>query len=192
MPRRYYRSPLGRILFLVLLATIVAVRFYQLQKEPSPPDPLREGVEYEVERVVDGDTLLLTNHACIRLLGIDTPETKKKNHPVEPWGLEATEYTEHFIAEVNHRIQLEFDKDRIDPFGRMLAYVYGDGRFLNEELVRSGLARVPNYGFTSAMRRKLRKVEDEAKANCRGIWSRNYLGTENGKSRMLPSEGRKE
>ena len=171
MSRRYRRSLLGRVLFLLLLAAIVAVRWYQESHLPTPPDQLSEGIDYEVERVVDGDTLLLTNRIRIRLIGIDTPETKKKDHPVELWGPEATEYTKRFIADANYRIQLEFDTERVDQFGRTLAYVRRNDRVLNEELVRQGLARVPNDQINSAMRRKLREAEREAKAARRGIWS---------------------
>ena len=171
MSRRYRRSPFGRFLFILLLAAIVAVRWYQSKQRPAPPEVLDEGIDYRVERVVDGDTLLLTNNARVRLLGIDTPETKKKDHPIEPWGPEATDYTKRFVSAAGDRVQLEFDKERVDRYGRALAYVFSNGRFLNEELVRAGLARVRHDPFSSSVRRKLRKAEDEAKTARRGIWS---------------------
>ena len=54
---------------------------------------------YRVQRVVDGDTLLLDNQWRVRLIGADTPETVHPERPVEPWGPEATEFTRQCLAE---------------------------------------------------------------------------------------------
>ena len=143
--------------------------------------PLSEGL-HEVVRVVDGDTLKVRapdasdrdvrskDGVRLRLLGIDRPESVKPNHPVEPWGPEATEFTTKFIAD--RPVRLQFDGRRVDQYGRYLAYVFVDERMLNEELVREGLARVSTYpGDSQTMARRLRAAEDEAKLNLRGIWS---------------------
>src|SRR5262245_12563409 len=46
-----------------------------------------------VKRVVDGDTLILGNNEWVRLIGVDTPETKHPNKPVERFGKEASAFT---------------------------------------------------------------------------------------------------
>ena len=143
--------------------------------------PLSEGL-HEVVRVVDGDTLKVrdpdANHLAVRsergvrlrLLGIDCPESVKPNHPVEPWGPEAAEFATQFIAD--RSVRLQFDRRRVDFYGRYLAYVFVDEQMLNEELVREGLARVSTFpGDSLTMTRRLRAAEDEARQNVRGIWS---------------------
>ena len=104
----------------------------------AAPRDLPEGV-YQVRRVVDGDTLLLRDGNRVRLMGVDTPETVKPDHPVEPWGAEATAFTRNFVAA--GPVRLAFDRVRLDRFNRYLAYVWVDDKLLNEELLRAGLAR---------------------------------------------------
>ncbi|MFH1266468.1 MAG: thermonuclease family protein, partial [Planctomycetota bacterium] len=109
----------------------------------------------------------------IRLQGIDTPESVKPNHPVEPFGPEASEFTRRFVAEGGGRVRLQFDRERVDKYGRFLAYVWVDDRMLNEELLRAGLATAETgFRYSKAMKDRFRRAEDEAKAAGRGIWSR--------------------
>jgi micrococcal nuclease len=135
----------------------------------GPPETLVEGV-YHVQRVVDGDTLLLSDHSRIRLIGANTPETVKPNAPVEPWGLEAKQFTQAFVAD--GAVRLQFDRERKDKYDRFLAYVWVGDRMLNEELIRAGLARAQTtFRFSAAMKNRFRRAEDEAKTAGRGIWS---------------------
>ncbi|MFH1922171.1 MAG: thermonuclease family protein [Planctomycetota bacterium] len=166
-----YRS--GRAILIVgALAVLVAVRYWQRSSDRLPPENLGEAT-YRVERIVDGDTLLLANQARIRLQGIDTPESVKPNHPVEPFGPEASEFTRRFVAEGGGRVRLQFDRERVDKYGRFLAYVWVDDRMLNEELLRAGLATAETgFRYSKAMKDRFRRAEDEAKAAGRGIWSR--------------------
>ena len=163
------RRPLlaiGAICFVLLLRFVASDG-----RKPFNPDHLPEGV-YEVERIVDGDTLILVGGARVRLIGADTPETVKPNHPVEPFGPEATNFTEQFVAEAGGRISLQMDRERKDRFERFLAYVFAGNRMLNEELIRNGLATARtefNYSYT--MKRRFRRAEDEARSDERGIWS---------------------
>jgi len=170
---RVRRIPLrGRrtLLVALILAAAIALRWWQQHSEPPPPETLAEG-DYEVQRVVDGDTLLLSNRARVRLIGVDAPETVKPNHPVEPWGPEASELTRQFVSGGTVRLQL--DHERIDRQGRFLAYVWVNGRMLNEELIRAGLGRAElQYRYSRTMKDRFRRAEDEAKAAGRGIWSR--------------------
>lgn len=157
------------LLLLVAVASVVGARWWHSESRSSPPESLAEGV-YRVERVIDGDTLLLTNHARIRLIGVDTPETVKPDHPVEPWGPEASAFTKAFIAK--GAVRLQFDRERLDRYNRFLAYVLVDDRMLNEELVRAGLATAETkFSYSTAMKNRFRRAEDEARSARRGIWS---------------------
>jgi len=163
---RRRRDPL---VLLVLAILVAIVAWSQTQRPPSPPEALDAG-DYQVERVVDGDTILLTNRARVRLIGVNTPETVKPGQPKEPWGEEAKEFTRQFVA--GGQVRLELDRERQDKYQRFLAYVWVDEQMLNEELIRAGLGRAePGYRYSPAIKRRFLQAEQEAKAAGRGIWS---------------------
>lgn len=138
-------------------------------KRAVPPESLAEG-RYSVARVIDGDTLLLTNGARIRLIGVDSPETVKPGEAASPWGQEATEFTQSFVG--GGQVELRFDRERIDRYQRFLAYVYVDGQMLNEELLRAGLARAMlGYNYSDSFKRLYRAAQQEAHTARRGLWS---------------------
>jgi len=180
MARRFARSPWRRNVALVVTLILVAYRIWTEQQTPEFPLPgpraQQGGIssgEYEVLRVVDGDTLLLKEKRTrVRLQGIDTPETVKENTAVQQWGPEASAYTKKFVREAGNRVRLQFDGESIDQYGRSLAFVWHDGRLLNEELVRQGLARAKlAYDYSSGMKSRLRRAQENAKKARRGIWS---------------------
>ena len=81
-------------------------------------------------RVVDGDTIILSNGEKVRLIGVDTPETVRPNTPVEYYGKEASAFTKKMVE--GKDVKLEYDWQQRDKYGRLLAYVYlMDGTFLN-------------------------------------------------------------
>lgn len=170
MNRRRYkprvpRLPAGLVVMFVLLI------FFRLfgPQEPTAPETLSEGT-YRVERVVDGDTLLLENRARVRLIGVDAPESVRPDHPVEPFGPEASEFVRQFVA--GGEVHLRFDRERVDQYDRYLAYVSVDDKLLNEALLRAGLARAQlEYNYSSAMKTRFRRAEEEARSEQRGIWS---------------------
>lgn len=166
-PAGYYR----RKLLVAVALLLVAALLYGLrnQRDAPAPEGLAEG-SYQVRRVVDGDTLLLTNGARVRLIGADTPETVKPDHPIEPQGREATEFTRRFIE--GGQVRLQMDREKVDKFGRFLAYVWVGDQMLNEELIRSGLARARlEFHYSQSMKTRFRKAQEEARTAQRGIWS---------------------
>jgi micrococcal nuclease len=169
MPRPVRRRIARPLLIAIVLIAIGLLRWLPTVQEPAAPATLNEST-YMVERVVDGDTLLLTNKARVRLLGVDTPETVKPDHPVEPWGPEATDFTRQFL--VDGQVRLELGHERKDDYGRWLAFVWVDDRLLNEELVRAGLSPAVTYSLRSPpMKRRLLAAQAEAEEARRGIWS---------------------
>ena len=150
----------------------ILLRLWQDRHEQHVPEALAEGM-YGLRRIVDGDTLLLENGARIRLIGADTPETVKPNHPVEPFGPEATRFTKEFLSD--GQVYLSFDRQKLDQYGRFLAYAWRneDMRLmLNEELIRAGLARAKTgFPYSQAMKNRFRRAEDKAKSAARGIWA---------------------
>ena len=135
----------------------------------QPPAALDEGT-YRVQRVVDGDTLVLTGGTRVRLIGADTPETVHPDLPVQPWGPEATEFTRRFVS--GRPIRLQFDGRKQDRHGRVLAHVWVDDRMLGEALIRAGLATAETrYRYSARVKNRLLTAQGEAQAQRRGIWS---------------------
>ena len=153
----------------VAMALVVTLRAWQTLDQPPEPPPLAEG-SYRVRRVVDGDTLLLESGWRVRLIGVDTPETVRPNHPVEPWGKQATEFTQQFVR--NGVVRLQLDRERLDRYDRLLAYVWVGQQMLNEQLLLAGLARARlEFRYSPAMKRRFARAEAEARRARRGIWS---------------------
>lgn len=124
---------------------------------------------YTVQRVVDGDTLVLQGGTRVRLLGVDTPETKHPHKPVEPLGPEAAAFTRRHVE--GRSVTLQFDRERRDRYRRVLAYVFVGDWFLNEELIRAGYSRAETrFPFSNRMKKRFRAAEAEARENRRGIW----------------------
>lgn len=172
MGRRRFPPPRRTIAARVAMALVLAglAAWQAFFAEHDRPVPLEPGAIAHVQRVVDGDTLLLSDHTRIRLLGVDTPETKKPDTPIQPFGPEASEFTRAHVE--GRRVRLEFDKERHDKYGRVLAYVYLDDWFLNEELIRAGLGRaITHHPYSEAMKRRFRVAERDARRQRLGLWS---------------------
>ena len=123
----------------------------------------------ECIRVVDGDTIVLDGNEKVRLIGVDTPETKDPRKPVQYFGKEASEFTRNLVE--GRKVRLEYYQNKIDKYGRTLAYVYlEDGTFLNAEIIKQG------YGFAYTIfpfkyLEEFRQYEKEARENERGLWA---------------------
>ncbi len=95
-----------------------------------------------VVRVIDGDTFKASidgEEKTVRLLNVDTPETKDPNAPVECMGPEATKGLEQLLP-VGAKVRLELDVEPLDKYGRTLAGVFDSaGKLVNAEVARLGL-----------------------------------------------------
>jgi len=94
---------------------------------------------FHVRWVIDGDTIVLSDGRHIRYIGINAPEIEHKNQIAEPFGYTARNFNQSLIS--TGPIRMEFDIERIDQYGRLLAYVYSaNGTFINNELIKKGYA----------------------------------------------------
>ncbi len=134
-----------------------------------------------VDRAVDGDTLKVRcpnlGEETVRLIGVDTPETKHPKKPVEYFGKEASAFTKRMATGKEVRLDLEpgnaITKNR-DRYGRLLAYVFikqEDGGFLdlNAELVSQGYAHAYTR-FPFSRIEEFRGLERKAREAGRGLW----------------------
>jgi endonuclease YncB( thermonuclease family) len=126
---------------------------------------------HTVKHVIDGDTILLETGEHVRYLGMDAPEFGHDGEPNEFMAVESSQFNR---ASVSKRgVRLEFDQERIDHHGRLLAYVFlEDGDMVNVLLVRKGLARVlvvkPNLKYFQILLDSQRMAMSEKT----GLWSK--------------------
>jgi micrococcal nuclease len=129
-----------------------------------------------VLKVVDGDTVDIVDDVRgrlrIRLLGIDTPETKKPGYTVGCWGPQATQFARDTL--IGQRVALIPDptQDRTDRYGRTLAYLdRADGWDYSVEAARAGAAHSYVYhGHPAARADQIAAAEQDAQAAGRGLW----------------------
>lgn len=126
---------------------------------------------YRVKSVIDGDTIVLEDISGtnVRYLGIDSPEVQSLDGPGDPLSDEARRINKNLVE--GKKVRLEFDEERFDPYGRTLAYVFVDGIFVNEQILRSGLAKALIIKPNDRYAERLLEAEKEAKDRRRGVWS---------------------
>ncbi|WP_299168485.1 thermonuclease family protein [uncultured Arthrobacter sp.] len=136
--------------------------------------PSADATTGQVVRVVDGDTVIVKISdvdTTVRLLNIDTPETKHPDKAVECFGPEATA----FLAETlpaGTEVGLDFDVEREDQYGRTLAALFLEDRTLvNAEIARQGLGSAvifePNEKYYDAVK----AAQEEAQQAELGVFS---------------------
>ena len=127
-----------------------------------------------VVRVIDGDTLVVdfkNEDVTIRLLNVDTPETKDPGKPVECLGPEATEFLADALPP-GSKVTLEFDVERHDRYGRTLAAVYdSQDRLINAEVARQGFGIPVTYGKNSKFRPPVDAAFEEAEERQAGLFA---------------------
>jgi micrococcal nuclease len=128
------------------------------------------GATVTVTRVVDGDTIDISpsveGRSRVRLIGMDTPEVY---FGTQPYGPEASAFAKRELD--GERVNLELDVQKIDPYGRLLAYVYlPDGRMFNETLLREGYAQVATFPPNVKYQDRFLEAQREARAENRGLW----------------------
>lgn len=121
-----------------------------------------------VKRVVDGDTLELENGQKVRYIGMDTPESKKINTPVQCFSEAAAQRNKELVE--GKEVMLIKDVSEKDRFQRLLRYVYVDGLFVNETLIKEGYAFSRSYPPDISMQDHFRQAEAEARAGNKGLW----------------------
>lgn len=138
------------IVFVLVVALLVFI-FY-----PCPE-------AWKVKEVIDGDSIVLQSGETVRYIGIDAPEEN------QPFFQEATEANREMLD--GKKITLEYDMEKRDDWGRILAYVWVDSLLVNAELIKRGLARFypfrsnPTYSDTFCF------LQKQARQQKIGIWS---------------------
>lgn len=135
--------------------------------EPTggPEAPVRETVRCTIERIVDGDTVDCPPVGRVRLIGIDTPELSQ-----EPFGQTAADALAAVIP-VGTTLRLEEGVERLDPYGRVLGYLWHDGVLVNWTMIREGWAVLlsvpPNVQYADWFV----AAQQAARGENRGLWA---------------------
>ncbi len=139
-----------------------------------------------VKYVNDGDTIVLKDGRKIRYIGINAPEISHDGNKSELMGNESRAFNVTLVN--NKKIRLEFDQERTDKYGRILAYIFlEDGTFVNKKLIQNGFAYVlykkPNLKYN----KEFLASQLIAMTAGKGIWntisniSANFIGNKKSK-----------
>ncbi|NND74785.1 MAG: hypothetical protein HKN44_07220 [Ilumatobacter sp.] len=129
-----------------------------------------------VDFVIDGDTIDVVidgREERVRLIGIDTPETKRPDAPIECYGPEATAFMQELLP-VGTPVRIERDIVNRDDYGRLLGYVYraADGIFVNYEMMRQGYAQTLSIGPNDLYAQLFADAAGAAERDDAGLWGR--------------------
>lgn len=187
MFRSHKLNPLTFFVLFITAFIIIASRLSGPSRPRLAPDPSSEVSAYAdiaVAHVYDGDTIKLANGERVRFVGIDTPESsgnKKAMRDAARSGRDVREilkmghmaaaYTRSLLE--GRRVRLEFDIERRDKYGRLLAYIYrvDDGLFVNEDIIKNGYAYPMTIPPNIRHADEFRKLFRQARQMHKGLWS---------------------
>lgn len=140
----------------------------------TPAQPIR-GVEAEVMRVIDGDSIRVSlsgDEVSIRAIGIDAPEPRHPSTPAQCFGREAADRAEELLE--GQTVVLEYDESqgRFDAYGNTLAYLWlPDGRLYTTVMLEEGFAIEYTFDAPYAHLSEHLEAEARAKKNDLGLWA---------------------
>ncbi|MDP3790995.1 MAG: thermonuclease family protein [Candidatus Omnitrophota bacterium] len=176
-----------KYIFNIIALLIVGLLYFGIRYLPKDnlAAPVKDTSIAYVTKAIDGDTLKLSTGEHVRLIGIDTPESRYNNklerdskrsrkdmEVIIKMGKEAESFTRRLTQ--NKRLRLEYDLQRYDKYKRLLAYVYlEDGTFVNAKIIEEGYAQAmtipPNVKYSDMFF----KLQKSAMENGRGLWKEN-------------------
>lgn len=172
---------------LIQTAIITAALLFYFGIKALPPAKHtaaeKSGQFYLVTRVIDGDTIKLSDGTKVRLIGVDTPElhysdklvrdarrTGSDIKTIQELGRKACTFTKKLLDK--HEIRIDNDVVGHDKYGRTLAYVFlKDGTFVNAKILEEGYGQVmtipPNVKYADYFLKLERKARDDNS----GLWA---------------------
>lgn len=167
MAKRYYL--ISCLLILSFISTA-----YGIKNRDDSHDTKGAGKTLRVKKIYDGDTvsaLVNGRFEKIRLIGIDAPEVDQR-----PWGSKTRECLRSIVSATDSRISLEYDIERRDKYGRILAYVWTqDGKMINEEMMKKGCAVLFTFPPNVKYAERFRAAQKKAQELKEGIWGEHGL-----------------
>ena len=156
--------PKGKLIGFAILIAGLASLITSAQLDP---------VTARVERVIDGDTIRVLYQGktfTVRLIGVDTPETKHPTKAVQYFGREASAFTKAALEGKTVLLAKDRTGDTVDRYGRLLRYVHLDGDNFNARLIREGYAHAYRR-FPFSKRTEFIQLEEQARRRGIGLWN---------------------
>jgi micrococcal nuclease len=151
----------------------------ELSPSASPSSDLEDATNATVTQVHDGDTIKTSFRGdiiTVRLIGVDAPELVGPNYSsAQCFANRATQFATRVLD--GQRVRLELDADKVDRYGRTLAYVWVGDRLFNEQLVRGGFAIVATFPPNVSYLERFRSAQRDARAHDRGLWAQCDAGS---------------
>lgn len=146
------------------------------QQQPTKTEQSTNSTQlYNVIAVIDGDTIdvdLNGKTERLRLIGLDTPETKDPRKPVQCFGKEASEQARKLLDGKQVRLEAEASQGERDKYDRLLRYVYlEDGTSYNKQIIFDGYAHEYTYNTPYKYQTEYKQAQKDAEAAQRGLWS---------------------
>lgn len=132
------------------------------------PSVISQKESARVKTVFDGDTVELEDGRRVRLIGIDSPEFDYEKHTARCFAQEAKDMATALLQ--GQEIEMEKDVSDSDKYKRQLRYIWADGVFINEFLVKQGYAKVLYIPPDTKYSPLFKSAQLEAKENSRGLW----------------------
>jgi micrococcal nuclease len=131
--------------------------------------PDEADLEAKVVEVIDAATIIVSYNghpsSCL-YIGVSAPESE---NPLSSTSLEARKFNKSLVEGKN--VRLEFDEQKYDKYGRLLAYVYCGDIFVNAEVIRQGYGSVMIISPNTNHAEYFLKLESEAREAKRGLWA---------------------
>ena len=143
----------------------------------------------QVVHVYDGDTVKLKDGRRVRFIGINTPEVSHKGKQQQPLAQAARSALQQLLDTNNSTLLLQYGQQDHDHYGRLLAHVFlEDGENVAVQLLQQGLATTLVVPPNTWGARCYQDVENEARAESRGLWA--LPGYQPQAARTLPLDTR--
>lgn len=184
--RRITKNAIAAAFFLIAVPSIILMdrqyggvlqKSIQKAAHTDPDWQKYHGRQFAVIEVIDGDTLDIDvpdkgfSDTRIRLLGVDTPETKHPTIGIMYYGPEAYNFSKQTALGQKVTVLLDTVGDQRDKYGRLLAYVVlPDGRVLNEEIIRLGFGYA-HLGFSHSKYAEYEALMEQAIQSKTGLWA---------------------
>lgn len=165
------------IKIVVSLASVAAIGIAGIASSSNtgkaPPAPL---ASYAVSEFVDGDTLKVKDTDgkvdTVRLIGIDTPETKDPRTTVQCFGAEASQHIKDLIKDKKVTLEADASQDNKDKYSRLLRYIkLEDGTDINLKMVADGYAYEYTYDKAYNKQAAYKAAQQSADSQNIGLWS---------------------
>ena len=181
MSRRQRKSIIFGCVFLVTAIVWLDRQAGKHIREKLAPPPVCDVDKFhrkifKVVNVVDGDTVDIDiadgkyKNTRIRLLGVDTPETKSPGYPEMYYGTQASQFVEKLVQGRKITVIIDTIAEKRDKYGRLLAYIkLDDNRCVNEDIVQLGFGYA-DLRFAHSNFDKYEQLQNKAIKARAGLW----------------------